>query len=135
MEKFFKFIFQNITYIKYSLLILVIFSMIFSVRTYLKHTYIEEEIKNVDQTTANRIEEMNYQKKFVFSYLSSEYSDFFWKHENNNLFPNEYIIEFEAMSSQIETPKEEIKPQSFNPLSSPKDARKHFLTEKFSRIK
>lgn len=133
MQNFFKFVFQNITYIKYWLLILVIFSMIFSVRTYIKHTYIEEEINAVHKTTDKRIEEKNYKEKFIFAYLESEYSEYFWKHENNSLFPNEYIIEFEAMARKIEP---EIKNEipTFNPLSTPIEARKHFRTEKFSQI-
>jgi hypothetical protein len=95
MEKFLSFIQKNPLLSKYGLGIIVLFAMIVSIRTYMNYLAIEVSIQNVNQETVYITQRKLYEENFVIPYEKSEYSKYFLRHENNILFPGEFIIRFE----------------------------------------
>jgi len=94
MHKFRKFVIEYNTHIKYILLIVVFFSMIYSIRSYLNRIAIEEAvIQRIEESTLEQ-DKYNYREQFQLAYLSSSFADYFLTHENNALFRNEIIINF-----------------------------------------
>jgi len=109
--------------------------MIVSIRTYLNYLSIKEAIVVVRNDVEKVQEEIFYVDKFLISYLSSSYADYFLAHENNVPLPRETIIRFaslEEKSGAVAATGIDLTPQ--NTLSSPKKSWKHFLSEKFRGV-
>jgi hypothetical protein len=95
MQKFLSFIQKNPLLSKYGLGIVVLFAMIVSIRTYMNYLAIELSIQNVNQETVHITQRKLYEENFLIPYEQSEYSEYFLRHENNILFPGEFIVRFE----------------------------------------
>ena len=91
--------------IKYGILILDIFAMMFAIKTYVNYISIETAIENATIDQQNQTDELAFTQNFLVNYEKSEYAKYFLEHENNMLLNDEYIIKFEAMSQkqQVDT--------------------------------
>jgi hypothetical protein len=122
MKKILIFIQKNPIITKYILAIMTLFAMIISIRTYMNYITIEESIKNVNEETIQITQRKLYEKNFVIPYEESEYSEYFLWHENNILFPWEFMIRFEQ-----EKEKEENIMDKEEEIKTPQESRKHFI--------
>ncbi len=95
--------------------------MIVSIRTYMNYLAIEVSIENVNQETQQITQRKLYEENFLIPYEMSEYAEYFLRHENNILFPWEFIIRFEEerlTTTQIDQE---------NKIQTPQESRKHFF--------
>lgn len=83
---------DNITTIKYSLIMINIFFMIFAIRALVNNQTIVESINQVKEETHQTEERTHYVKNFLTPYLQSDFAPYFFAHENNQIFPWERII-------------------------------------------
>jgi len=123
MQKIIAIIQKNPLLSKYWLGIVVIFAMIVSIRTYLNYLAIEVSIENVRQETVQITQRKLYEENFLIPYEESEYNQYFLRHENNMLFPGEYIIRFEK-PKEISTEKET---ETNDTIKAPQDSRQYFI--------
>lgn len=83
---------------------------------------IELSIQNVNQETVHITQRKLYEENFLIPYEQSEYSEYFLRHENNILFPGEFIVRFEEEKT--------LKPEDIwteSTIQTPQDSRKYFL--------
>ena len=106
MQKIIAIIQKNPLLSKYWLGIVVIFAMIVSIRTYLNYLAIEVSIENVRQETVQITQRKLYEENFLIPYEESEYNQYFLRHENNMLFPGEYIIRFKNQKKLAQKKKQ-----------------------------
>ncbi len=121
--------------IKYGILILDIFAMMFAIKTYVNYISIETAIENATIDQQNQTDELAFTQNFLVNYEKSEYAKYFLEHENNMLLNDEYIIKFEAMSQKqqvdtwsITTPYTNV--QNSNTINSPQESWKKFIGDK-----
>ena len=121
--------------IKYGILILDIFAMMFAIKTYVNYISIETAIENATVDQQNQTDELAFTQNFLVNYEKSEYAKYFLEHENNMLLNDEYIIKFEAMSQKqqvdtwsITTPYTNV--QNSNTINSPQESWKKFIGDK-----
>ena len=121
--------------IKYGILILDIFAMMFAIKTYVNYISIETAIENATIDQQNQTDELAFTQNFLINYEKSEYAKYFLEHENNMLLSDEYIIKFEAMSQKQQvdtwsttTPYTNV--QNGNTISSPQESWKKFIGDK-----
>ncbi len=88
--------------IKYGILILDLFAMIFAIRTYVNYVSIETAIEDATIEKQMKIDELNFTQNFLVNYEKSDYAKYFLEHENNMLMRNEYIVKFEEMYQKQE---------------------------------
>ena len=83
---------------------------------------IEVSIENVNQETQQITQRKLYEENFLIPYEQSEYAQYFLRHENNILFPWEFIVRFEAenVASVSETDQEDR-------IQTPQESRRHFF--------
>jgi len=123
---------EHSTYIKYALLGLVFFFMIISIRTYLNYVAIDDAILEVKNHMSETTDEFLFTEKFLIAYLSSDYADYFFTHENNILHPWEFIIKFEEES--VKTLKVQSNSgfmEKSKNIDLPKNSWNYFLREKW----
>jgi len=122
MQKFLLFIQKNPVISKYWLWIITLFAMLVSIRTYMNYLAIEVSIENVNQETQQITQRKLYEENFLIPYEQSEYAQYFLRHENNILFPWEFIVRFEAenVASVSETDQEDS-------IQTPQESRRHFF--------
>ncbi len=121
--------------IKYGILILDIFAMMFAIKTYVNYISIETAIENATIDQQKQTDELAFTQNFLINYEKSEYAKYFLEHENNMLLSDEYIIKFEAMSQKQQvdtwsttTPYTNV--QNGNTISSPQESWKKFIGDK-----
>ena len=68
--------------------------MIVSVRHFLNDQTISDSIKLVQNEQDQLLQKLRYEKNFVIPHKSSNVAEYFYAHENNTLFENEYIVKF-----------------------------------------
>jgi hypothetical protein len=122
IEKFLTFIHKNPILSKYGLAIIVLFAMIVSIRTYMNYLAIETSIESVNEETVQITQRKLYEQNFLMPYEQSEYSEYFLWHENNILFPGEFVIRFE---NERPPNLEETEPE--NSIKTPQDSRHYFF--------
>jgi hypothetical protein len=83
--------------IKYGILILDIFAMIITIRTYVNYLSIETAISDATLQQITKTDELAFTQNFLVNYENSEHAGYFLSHENNMLLPGEYIVKFEEM--------------------------------------
>ncbi len=83
---------ENLTLIKYWLLVINIFFMIVAIRAIVNHQMIVDSITNVKYETQQTEEHTDYVNNFLTPYLKSDFAPYFFAHENNQIFPWEKII-------------------------------------------
>ena len=121
--------------IKYGILILDFFAMIFAIKTYVNYVSIETAIENATIGQQNQTDELAFTQNFLVNYEKSEYAKYFLEHENNMLLSDEYIIKFEAMSQkqQVDTWSTTVPytdNQNSNNVHSPQESWKRFIGDK-----
>ena len=121
--------------IKYGILILDFFAMIFAIKTYVNYVSIETAIENATIEQQNQTDELAFTQNFLVNYEKSEYAKYFLEHENNMLLSDEYIIKFEAMSQkqQVDTWSTTVPytdNQNSNNVHSPQESWKRFIGDK-----
>lgn len=89
--------------IKYGLLILDVFAMIITIKTYVNYVSIETAIEDATIQQETKTDELSFTQNFLVNYEKSEYAKYFLEHENNMLLRDEYIIKFEEMYQKQET--------------------------------
>ncbi len=122
--------------IKYGLIMVNLFAMIFAIRMYVNYVSIENTIENTILERQNKMAELAFSQNFLIHYERSEFAKYFLQHENNMLMPGEYIIKFVENTKKIGTwstapgasPKS---PSDPNLITSPQASRKRFLQDKF----
>lgn len=83
---------ENLTLIKYWLLVINIFFMIIAIKAVVNHQMIVNSIEQVRYETTRTEEQTHYVNNFLTPYLKSEFAPYFFAHENNQIFPWEKII-------------------------------------------
>lgn len=83
---------ENLTLIKYWLLVINIFFMIIAIKAVVNHQVIIDSIAKVQYETEETKEHTDYVNNFLTPYLKSEFAPYFFAHENNQIFPWEKII-------------------------------------------
>ena len=121
--------------IKYGILILDFFAMIFAIKKYVNYVSIETAIENATIEQQNQTDELAFTQNFLVNYEKSEYAKYFLEHENNMLLSDEYIIKFEAMSQkqQVDTWSTTVPytdNQNSNNVHSPQESWKRFIGDK-----
>jgi hypothetical protein len=89
--------------IKYGLLILDVFAMIITIKTYVNYVSIETAIEDATIQQETKTDELSFTQNFLVNYEKSEYAKYFLEHENNMLLRDEYIIKFEEMYQKQKT--------------------------------
>lgn len=79
--------------------------MISSIRAIVNQQKIESSIEQVRQEVDTTQEYTDYINNFLNPYLESEYAEYFFAHENNQLLPGEKIITIHQKSSAIQNEK------------------------------
>ena len=90
---------ENITLIKYGLIVLNILIMISAIRAVVNHQNITDSISNVKGEVVDTQQHTDYINNFLAPYLKSDYAPYFFAHENNQIFPGEKIISIITISS------------------------------------
>ncbi len=83
---------ENITFIKYWLIVVNIFFMIIAIRAVVNRQLIIDSIEQVTYDTQHTKDYTDYINNFLSPYLKSEFAPYFLAHENNQIFPWEKII-------------------------------------------
>jgi len=83
---------ENLTLIKYWLLVINIFFMIVAIKAVVNHQMIVNSIAEVKYETEQTAEQTSYVNHFLTPYLKSDFAPYFFAHENNQIFPWEKII-------------------------------------------
>jgi len=83
---------ENLTLIKYWLLVINIFFMIVAIKAVVNHQVIVDSIAQVKYETEETEEQTYYVNNFLTPYLKSEFAPYFFAHENNQIFPGEKIV-------------------------------------------
>lgn len=89
--------------IKYGLIMINLFAMIFAIRMYVNYVSIENTIENTILERQNKMAELAFSQNFLIHYERSEFAKYFLQHENNMLMPGEYIIKFVENTKKIGT--------------------------------
>ncbi len=90
---------ENLTLIKYWLLVINIFFMIIAIKAVVNHQMIVSSIEQVKYETAKTEEHTHYVNNFLTPYLKSEFAPYFFAHENNQIFPWEKIIKITTIDA------------------------------------
>ena len=78
---------ENITFVKYTLIVVNIFFMIIAIKSVVNNQNIMESIESVKQDTQNIEQKTFYINNFLAPYLKSDFAGYFFAHENNQIFP------------------------------------------------
>lgn len=136
MIELIKFIQKYSTRLKYWLLIVSIFSMIFAIRSYLNNIAILDAIQWVEIEKNSKLNEINFTQNFLIKYLWSEYGSYFLAHENSILYKDEYILRLDMNIRQDDwTQTDETQPQNTWVQSNTKQSRNNFIKDKLNQIK
>ena len=136
MIELIKFIQKYSTRLKYWLLIVSIFSMIFAIRSYLNNIAILDAIQWVEIEKNSKLNEINFTQNFLIKYLWSEYGSYFLEHENSILYKDEYILRLDMNIRQDDwTQTDETQPQNTWVQSNTKQSRNNFIKDKLNQIK
>ena len=100
MEKIYALLRKYPNRIKYGLMLVSGFAMIFAIRTYVNYVSIEEAIEHAIIQKQIKTDELHFTKHFLIPYEESIYASYFLQHENNMLLRNEFIIKFEEMQTK-----------------------------------
>jgi hypothetical protein len=129
------------TQLKYGLMLVLLFSMIIAIRTYINYVSIIDTTDGVDKRSASVQSELDYATNFQSKYLSSEYGHLFLAHDNNSIFRGESIINFKTSTGDDQAAKtttlshipdrREVLEQEKKNLS-PSEAWQEFIREKFA---
>ncbi len=90
---------ENLTLIKYWLLVINIFFMIIAIKAVVNHQVIVDSIAQVQYETEETEEQTHYVNNFLTPYLQSEFAPYFFAHENNQIFPWEKIVKIITIES------------------------------------
>lgn len=121
--------------IKYGLIILDLFAMMFAIRVYVNYLSIETTIQDTIIQRESKMAELAFTQNFLVHYEKSDFARYFLQHENNMLMPGEYVIKFVENSKKTSTGDQTAAPQTeANPnlIMSPQAWWKRFLNEKIS---
>ncbi len=136
MIELIKFIQKYSTRLKYWLLIVSIFSMIFAIRSYLNNIAILDAIQWVEIEKNSKLNEINFTQNFLIKYLWSEYGSYFLAHENSILYKDEYILRLDMNIRQDNwTQTDKAQPQNTWVQSNTKQSRNNFIKDKLNQIK
>lgn len=134
-SNFFTLVRKHITKIKYIGLILVFFSAIITIRTYINYLAIQETIQNTNLEIQRQNEQIAYTENFLLNYYNSEYKEFFSHHKNKILNRGEKIVQIKILTPEE---KQHIKEQEVSGESteviSPLESWKQFIAEKRAKI-
>ena len=83
--------------IKYGIIILDFFVMMFAIKTYVNYVSIETAIEDAIIQQQQQTDELAFTQNFLVNYEKSDYAKYFLEHENNMLLDREYIIKFEEL--------------------------------------
>lgn len=122
--------------IKYGILILDLFAMIFAIRTYVNYVSIETAIEDATIEKQMKIDELNFTQNFLVNYEKSDYAKYFLEHENNMLMRNEYIVKFEEMYQKQEVNTwTRVTPLGYeeDTITTPQESWKKFILDKLNR--
>ncbi len=121
--------------IKYGLIILDLFAMMFAIRVYVNYLSIETTIQDTIIQRESKMAELAFTQNFLVHYEKSDFARYFLQHENNMLMPGEYVIKFVENSKKTSTGDQTTPQQDdINPnlIISPQAWWKRFLGEKIS---
>ncbi len=137
MEKIYALLRKYPNRIKYGLLILDLFAMVFAIRTYMNYVSIETAIETASLEQQIKSDELAFTQNFLIPYEQSEYAKYFIQHENNMLLSREYIIKFEEMYQKQEiTTGNNIDPYmeyEDKTIRTPEESWKRFITDKIKK--
>ena len=136
MIEIIKFIQKYSTRLKYWLLIVSIFSMIFAIRSYLNNIAILDAIQWVEIEKNSKLDEINFTQNFLIKYLWSEYGSYFLAHENSILYKDEYILRLDMKIKQDDlTSTDPDSSQNTWIQSNSKQTRNNFIKDKLKQIR
>ena len=121
--------------IKYGILILDIFAMMFAIKTYVNYISIETAIENATIDQQNQTDELAFTQNFLINYEKSEYAKYFLEHENNMLLSDEYIIKLDDVREQKVPTLAEVKPQLIQMLTQDQNFQKAKFMEMMESFK
>ena len=127
MNRIKKLILQYSGILKYGLLFINFFLMIFAIGIYINYATIIENTDAFGAQQKNVENQIIYTENFQLKYLDSEHAKYFLYHENTLLFPGERIINFEKAAPK---PREKDIPVEERLKLSPKEAWKRYFNEK-----
>jgi hypothetical protein len=105
--------------------------MIITVRSYINYQNIILSIEKVEAQTQDIIQQKLYHQNMLLPYEQTDLAKYFLGHENNILFPGEFIIRFQQQNNT--SIKTENKNESNNDtISQPQQARQHYLRNIFN---
>ena len=123
--------------IKYGLIFLDFFAMMFAIKTYVNYVSIETAIQDATIQQQQQTDQLNFTQNFLVNYEKSEYAKYFLEHENNMLLQNEYIIKFEEMYQKQQTNTWTTTPNytdyEDNNVNSPQESWKKFILDRISK--
>ena len=82
---------------KYLLLVIDIFLVLVATKMFINYNNIKQAIEETALQSEKKQLELAFTENFQLPYEKSEYAEFFLKHENNILFPREFIIKFQTI--------------------------------------
>ncbi|PID34862.1 MAG: hypothetical protein CR971_01040 [candidate division SR1 bacterium] len=137
-QSFLTFVRKNITSIKYFGLVLVFFSTILAIRTYINYLAIQETIANTNREIFLQNQQIAYTENFLLRYYDSEYKEYFSHHKNSILQRGEKIIKIKIIDP-TEKKKEMTKREAIQSISglqkiTPAQSRNQFIKEKREKI-
>ena len=89
--------------IKYGLIVLDLFAMMFAIRVYVNYLSIETTIQDTIVERESKMAELAFSQNFLVHYEKSDFAKYFLQHENNMLMPDEYVIKFVENNKKVAT--------------------------------
>lgn len=127
---------KHTTQIKYGLVVVGVFFMIYLIRALVNYQTIIDSTNQVVKEMQQTKNHTDFINNFLHPYLESDYAPFFLAHENNQLFPGERIININyreevAALEQWEDPSAHSTSSSWDLSSSttPQQERIRYLKE------
>jgi len=103
MEKIRYYIRRYPNRIKYGLIVLDLFAMMFAIRVYVNYLSIETTIQDTIIERESKMAELAFTQNFLVHYEKSDFARYFLQHENNMLMPGEYVIKFVENNKKVST--------------------------------
>lgn len=130
---------RHSAYRRYGIFIISIFFSLYSIQVYVNNIGIDAQITQVKSDIVKLEEESAFMDKFYKWYLKSDYSAFFLWHENGTLYPWESIIRLAYKNAEeideVEPALPSIDPLTPMTISTPQQARNHFIDTRLSFLK
>lgn len=124
--------------VKYGLIIANAFIILVAVKMYINYVSIEDTIGNTILQRQQETNKTNFMQNFLLNYEKSEYARYFLQHENNILWPWEFIIRFIKKTEKTPVVESTDWISSYDQkqyIKNPQESRNYFINDKLTKIK